>query len=162
MTGLEWQAYVLVKELVEKSVEIAWEIEVEVAKWTEDDLPVPGDDSGQYVCPARLSESGPLAITVSGTLSGPTQPVMVGQGKLMTGDRKTTKVGSRGKNKKLPGVSASQKSVKAYSVRKPTMPCVGPSGVCAISVVTDMSAKKNVSRPDMEKVPSILKSEKHI
>ena len=138
-------------------MEIAWKIYDEVA-----DLPVPGDDSGQYVCPARLSESGPLAITVSGTLSGPTQPVMVGQGKLMTGDRKTTKVGSRGKNKKLPGVSASQKSVKAYSVRKPTMPCVGPSGVCAISVVTDMSAKKNVSRPDMEKVPSILKSEKHI
>ena len=68
----------------------------------------------------------------------------------MTGDRKTTRVGSRGENKKLPGVSAREKSVKAYFVRKPTIPCVCPSGVCAISMVTDMSAKKNVSRPDME------------
>ena len=43
-----------------------------------------------------------------------------------------------------------------------TNACVSASGVCAISMVADMSAKKNVSRPDMEKVPSILKSEKHI
>ena len=26
----------------------------EVAEWTEDDLPVPGDDSGQYVCSKYL------------------------------------------------------------------------------------------------------------
>ena len=86
---------------------------------------------------------------------------MGGQGEVMTGGRKTTKVGSRVKNKKLPGVSASQKSVKEYFVRKSTIPCVGPSGVCALRVVTDMSARKNVSRPDIEKVPSVMKSNKH-
>ena len=46
-------------------MEINWKIDDGVAEWTEDDLAVPGDDSGQYVCPARLSESGPLAITVA-------------------------------------------------------------------------------------------------
>ena len=121
MTGLEWEAYVLGKELIEESVDRAWAMD-EVASWTEGDMPVPGSTGGQYVIPGREIERGPLATTVSvkkakgGIVSGPTQPVMGGQGIKVTGGCQESKIKTK-RGKGLPGVSANQKSIAEYFER---------------------------------------------
>ena len=111
MTGVEWQAYVLVKELVWESVDKAWGVD-EVAKWNECDMPVPdGNGSGQHVVHAGHSD--------------PTLPVMGEQGMEVSGNmngemveepRKTLKKEKSKRCKKLPGVSANQKSVAEFFV----------------------------------------------
>ena len=101
MTGIEWQAYVLVKELVWGCVDVAWCSE-EVTTWEAEDMPVPG----------------PLATPVRGTVpeqrvnggervSGPTQQVMGGQG-----------LNSKKRCKRLPGTSATQRSVADFFLKK--------------------------------------------
>ena len=65
LSCLEWQAYVLLKELVWESVDMAW-CAREVSMWEAGDIPVPAS-SGQQ------SKGGQGE-------SDPTQPVMGGQG----------------------------------------------------------------------------------
>ena len=69
MKGLEWQAYVLVKDLVWEAVDVAWCNE-KVSRWGSDDIPVPSNyEESNYDQHASESESND------------TQPGLGGQGK---------------------------------------------------------------------------------
>ena len=101
MTGREWQAYVVVKELVWGCVDVAWCSE-KVSTWEAEDMPVPG--------PPATSVSGTVPeqrVNGGERVSGPTQQVMGGQC-----------LKSKKRCKRLPKTSSTQRSVTDFFLKK--------------------------------------------
>ena len=107
--------YVLLKELVWESVDMAW-CAKEVSMWEAGDIPVPASSDQQ-------SKGGQSE-------SDPTQPVMGGQG---ISTSTTSKVKKRNK---LPGISATQKSVADFFVKNEypvsTLPVIPHYSLCEV------------------------------
>ena len=139
LTGLEWQAYVMIKELAWKAVDMAW-CGNEVEKWEAGDIPVPATTE-EYASPAE--HGGDNNVPSEDGESGPTQPIMGGQGRgggegKVKGETSQTITTGKRRKKKLPGPSATQKSVADFFRKQSKLEWVGqaskgPSGSCNIS-----------------------------